>query len=74
MAKYTQTIRRQIADELFVFGHFVNLVLKGLTHSSTYHYQFAKLNIMYIFNVVVFSRVFLSSVQGPVDLFCLWKC
>ena len=31
MAKHTQTIRRQIADELFeLFGHFVNLALKWL--------------------------------------------
>ena len=31
MAKHTQTIRRQIADDcLSVFGHFVNLALKGL--------------------------------------------
>ena len=30
MAKHTQTIRRQFADELFVFGHFVGLALKGL--------------------------------------------
>ena len=31
MVKHTQTIRRQIADELFVFGHFVGYALKGLT-------------------------------------------
>ena len=31
MAKHTQTIRRQIADELLsVFGHFVNLAFKWL--------------------------------------------
>ena len=31
MVKYTQTIRRQYADELFsVFDHFIKLVLKGL--------------------------------------------
>ena len=31
MAKRTQTIRRQIADEcLSVFDHFVKLTLKGL--------------------------------------------
>ena len=33
MAKHTQTIRRQIADELFECGHFVNLALKGLTRN-----------------------------------------
>ena len=33
MVKHTQTIRRQIADELFecVFDHFAGLALKGLT-------------------------------------------
>ena len=33
--KHTQTIRRQIADELFlsVFDHFVGLALKGLMQS-----------------------------------------
>ena len=30
MVKHTQTIRRQIADELCVFDHFVGLALKGL--------------------------------------------
>ena len=30
MAKHTQTIRRQFADELFKFDHFVGLALKGL--------------------------------------------
>ena len=30
MAKHTQTIRREIADCLSVFGHFVNLALKRL--------------------------------------------
>ena len=31
MVKHTQTIRRQVADELFEwFDHFVKLVLKGL--------------------------------------------
>ena len=30
MVKHTQTIRRQIADELFVFDHFSGLALKGL--------------------------------------------
>ena len=28
MVKHTQTIRRQIADELFVFDYFVGLALK----------------------------------------------
>ena len=32
MVKHTQTIRRQIADELYeMFDHFVGLALKGLT-------------------------------------------
>ena len=32
MVKYTQTIRSQIADELFgAFDHFVGLALKGIT-------------------------------------------
>ena len=30
MIKHTQTIRRQIADELSVSDHFVGLALKGL--------------------------------------------
>ena len=30
MAKHIQTIRRQIADKLSVFGYFVKLALKGL--------------------------------------------
>ena len=30
MIKHTQTIRRQIADELSVFDHFVKLALKEL--------------------------------------------
>ena len=30
MVKHTQTIRREIADELSVFDHFEGLVLKGL--------------------------------------------
>ena len=30
MIKHTQTIRRQIAVELFEFDHFVELALKGL--------------------------------------------
>ena len=30
VAKHTQTIRGQFADELCVFGHFVGLALKGL--------------------------------------------
>ena len=34
MAKHIQTIRRQIADKLFVFGHFVGLAFKGLRRSS----------------------------------------
>ena len=34
MVKHTQTISRQIADELFqVFDHFVELALKGLMRS-----------------------------------------
>ena len=34
MVKYTQTIRRKFANELFggVFGHFVGLALKGLKY------------------------------------------
>ena len=36
MVKHTQTIRRQIADELSVFDHFVGLALKGLTRN--YHW------------------------------------
>ena len=31
MVKHTQAIRRQIADELSVFDHYVGLALKGLT-------------------------------------------
>ena len=35
MAKHTQTIRRQIAlNCLSVFGHFVNLALKGLRNEE----------------------------------------
>ena len=30
MVKHTQTIRRQIANKLSVFDHFVGLALKGL--------------------------------------------
>ena len=30
MVKHTQSFRRQIADELSVFEHFVGLALKGL--------------------------------------------
>ena len=30
MVKHTQTIRRQSADELRVFDHFVKSALKGL--------------------------------------------
>ena len=34
MVKHTQTIRRQIADELFeLFDHFVKLALEGLGFS-----------------------------------------
>ena len=37
MAKHTQTIRRQIAlNCLSVFGHFVNLALKGLRNEEFY--------------------------------------
>ena len=36
MVKYTQTIRRQIAPCLSVFGHFVGLALKGLKLSDIY--------------------------------------
>ena len=32
MVKHTQTICRQIADELNVFDHFVGLGLKGLIY------------------------------------------
>ena len=31
MVKHTQTIRRLLVEELFVFDHFVGLSLKGLT-------------------------------------------
>ena len=34
MVKHTQTIRRQSADELSVFDHFVKLALKGLTQGE----------------------------------------
>ena len=34
VVKHTQTIRRQITDELFVFDHFVGLTLKGLNYLS----------------------------------------
>ena len=34
MVKHTQTIRRQFADELSVFDHFVTLTLKGLNHKQ----------------------------------------
>ena len=34
MAKHTQTIRWQIADELSVFDHFVKLALKGLIYCT----------------------------------------
>ena len=30
MTKQSRTIRRQFAEELFVFDHFVELALKGL--------------------------------------------
>ena len=36
MVTHTQTIRRQIADELSVFDHFVWLALKELTRN--YHW------------------------------------
>ena len=35
MVKHTQTIRWQIADELFVFDHFVGLALKELRLNFT---------------------------------------
>ena len=36
MAKHTQTIRRQFANEYWsVFGHFVNLAFKGLIYPHT---------------------------------------
>ena len=34
MVKHTQTIRRQIADELFEFDSFVKLALKELTDAT----------------------------------------
>ena len=34
MVKHTQTIRRQITDELFVFDHFVGLAFKALNFSK----------------------------------------
>ena len=34
MVKHTQTIRREFADKLSVFDHFVGLALKGLKDSS----------------------------------------
>ena len=34
VVKHTQTIRRQITDELFVFDHFVESTLKGLNYLS----------------------------------------
>ena len=37
MVKHTQTICRQIADELFECDHFVGLTLKGLTGTATYY-------------------------------------
>ena len=37
MVKQTQTIRRQIADELFeVFDHFVGLALKELSSTKEF--------------------------------------
>ena len=41
MVKYTQTIRRQFADELFECGHFVGLVFKGLSD----HHLMNELNL-----------------------------
>ena len=35
MVKHTETIRRQIAGELFEFDQFVGLALKGLTFWSS---------------------------------------
>ena len=34
MIKHAQTIRRQTADELFEFDHFVKLALKGLSNTQ----------------------------------------
>ena len=43
MGKHTQTIRREIADELFVFDHFVGLALKWFINSfktvQTYYWK-----------------------------------
>ena len=37
MAKHTQTILRQIADELLeCFGHFMGLAIKGLRHVTLF--------------------------------------
>ena len=34
MVKHTQTIRRQVIDEMFkCFDHFVKLAIKGLSHN-----------------------------------------
>ena len=33
MVKHTHTIRRQIADKLSVFDHFVGLAFEGLSFS-----------------------------------------
>ena len=35
MVKHTQTVRRQFADELFEYDHFVGLVLKALKQDLT---------------------------------------
>ena len=40
MAKHTQIICRQIADELFVFDHFVKLVLKQLNTPKFFDVMF----------------------------------
>ena len=37
MAKHTQSIRRQIADELLeCFVHFMGLAIKGLRHATLF--------------------------------------
>ena len=44
MVKHTQTIRRQVIDEMFkCFDHFVKLAIKGLSHNTLYVYEYNSL-------------------------------
>ena len=79
MVKHTQTIRRQFADELSMFDHFVILAPKGLRFLVIliyWNFSFMPINIFkfYNFGLIDWCRLDVDILTGKKSKRTFFKC